>query len=238
MRPRLLFPAITTAISLVILIALGAWQWRRMGEKELLIATIHRRIIQQPAPLPADWTKVDLATLAYQPVVAEGRFDHAREAHVFFSLSSPVGGISGPGYLIVTPLLLADGGTILVNRGFVPAQNKDAATRSAGQIEGAVRVGGLLRQAEARNRFSGADDPGKNIFFVRDPETLARAKGIANAAPMLIDLRTPKPPGGLPVPNVTQIDIPNNHFQYAMTWWSLAGVLAIIFGLFARQRQE
>lgn len=238
MRSRLAIPALFTLVSLIILVGLGAWQWRRMGEKETLLATIRDRLAEAAMPVPANWSSVSLGALSYRPVVASGRFDHGREAHVFFSLSRPVGGVSGPGYLVITPFVLEDGRTVLVNRGFVPQDKKLPQTRAAGQIEGAVSITGLIRMPEARGAFSGADDPSRNIFYVRDPDALARARGIGPVAPFLIDLKTPPPPGGLPVPSVTQVDIPNNHFQYALTWWSLAGVLVIIFGLFVRQRQE
>lgn len=238
MPRRLLIPALFTLVSLAILIGLGAWQWRRMGEKEALLATIRERIAQAPTPVPANWSTAGLGDLAYRPVEASGRFDHGREAHVFFSLSKPVGGVSGPGYLVITPFILTDGRTVLVNRGFVPEPKKAQESRAAGQIGGDLTITGVIRTPETRGAFSGADDPAKNIFYVRDPDSLARAKGLGPVAPFLIDLKAPSPPGGLPVPSVTQVDIPNNHFQYALTWWSLAGVLLVIFGLFARQRQE
>ena len=238
MPRRLLIPAVFTGLSLLILLALGVWQWRRMGEKEALLTTIRQRIAQTVAPIPANWSSADLGQLAYRPVEAKGRFDHAREAHVFFSLPKPVGGVSGPGYLVITPFVLEDGRIVLINRGFVPEHRKAPETRATGQITGDLTLTGVIRMPEARGAFSGKDDPEKNIFYVRAPEALALAKGLGPVAPFLIDLRTPAPAGGLPVPSVTQVDIPNNHFQYALTWWSLAAVLVVIFGLFARQRQE
>jgi surfeit locus 1 family protein len=235
-RRSLFLPVAATVLSLAILLALGTWQWQRMGEKRLLIDTIASRTALPPQPLP-DFGKGE-AILAYTPVTMTGRFDHAREAHVFFSLSKPVGGASGPGYLILTPFTLADGRVVLVNRGFVPEPRKLAGSRAEGQIAGETTLTGLLRLPEARGPFSGADDPAKNVYFVRDPAAIAKALGIGPVAPFTVDLKAPLPPGGLPVPGVTQIDIPNNHFQYALTWWSLAVVLAVIFLLYARQQQR
>ena len=237
---RLVLPAVATGISLVLLIGLGAWQWRRMAEKTALIATIQQRIGTAPVAFPAraEWPRLDLANWAYRPVALAGRFDHAREAHVFFSLSKPVGGVSGPGYLIVTPFHLAEGGTVLVNRGFVPEARKAPATRTAGQGDSTETLTGLVRLPEQRSMFSAAEDRTKNIHFVRDPLALAAALGLGEVAPVMVDLRTPAPGGGLPVPGVTQVDIPNNHRQYAFTWWSLAAVLAVIFAVFARGMRQ
>lgn len=239
MRKRLFWPALVTLAGLVVLIGLGAWQWRRMGEKAALIATIADRAGREAVALPpaADWSQLDLARLAYQPIQTTGVFDHTKETHVFFSLAKPVNGFGGPGYLIVTPLMLEDGSSVLVNRGFVPAERKEAATRAEGQVSGPQTITGLARLAETRNSFTPADDAQKNVFYTRDPVSIAKAKGLSRVAPLIIDLKSPAPPGRLPQPGVTQIDIPNNHFQYAITWWSLAGVMAAIFLMVARNRE-
>ena len=240
MRSRLLIPGLFTAISLIILAALGAWQWRRRGEKLDLIATVQDRIGRAPVPFPAvaEWPKLDLAPLSYLPVSLTGTFDHGREAHVFFSLSPKINGIGGPGYLIFTPFHLNAGGTVLINRGFVPMENKAAASRAAGQSAGEQTITGLVRLPEPRGSFSGADDPVKNVYYVRDPMALAAALQLGPVAPVMVDLKTPAPPGGLPLPGVTQINIPNNHWQYAMTWWGLGLVLLVIFVIYARGKAD
>lgn len=240
MRRGLLIPTVFTAVSLVILLALGGWQWARKGEKEALLATIRARISDAPQPfLPvARWGEIAVADAAYRPVSLAGSFDHARELHVFFALAKPVNGIGGPGYLIITPFMLDGGGTVLVNRGFVPVDRKAPQSRQAGQISGQLTITGLMRAPETRTMFSGADDPVKNVYFVRDPARLAAQGGLGTVAPVMVDLMTPVPQGGLPLPAQTQIDIPNNHFSYALTWWSLAASLAVIFLIYARARRD
>lgn len=238
MRRGNLLLGVLTLGALAVLLGLGTWQWQRMGEKTALIATIKERSQRPAEPLPAAaiWDGLDMAGLAYRPVTATGRFDHSREAHVFFSLPKPMQGVGGPGYLVLTPLALKEGGTVLINRGFVPEIRKAVATRAEGQVADDVTVSGLLRLPEPRGRFSNPDDPAKNVYYVRDPAAIARALGIGAVAPFIIDMTGPLPPGRLPVPGATQVDIPNNHFSYAMTWWSLAGVLAIIALMLARGR--
>ena len=240
MRAARAFPYAFTLVSLAILLGLGVWQWQRRAEKTALIATIERQLATAPVELATlgSLERIGRESSSYRPVKAIGRFDHAKEAHVFFSLPRPKNGVGGPGYLVVTPFRLKDGGTILVNRGFVPQHRKEAASRSAGQVAGEVEIEGLLRLPERRGPFSNADDPGKSTFYVRDPATIAAALGIGIVAPMTLDLRRPVPEGGLPMPDVTLIDIPNNHLQYALTWWSLAGVLGIIFLLWMRQSKR
>lgn len=243
MRQRLLFPALFTGFSLVILIALGGWQWLRMGEKRQLVETITARSSLPPTPYAEAIARSEPADLDYLPVTASGSFLPGVEAHVFFSLAKPVGGFSGPGFLILAPFRLDDGRMLLVNRGFVPQARKEPASRPESQLAGPVTITGLLRLPERRTMFSGADDPVKNVYYVRDPAALAQGLGLDKLAGTgrveraILDLKSPTPPGGLPVPAVTQINIPNNHFQYALTWWSLAAVLAAIFMVFALREE-
>lgn len=242
MSRRLFWPGLFTLASLAILLWLGAWQWRRMGEKEGLIAAIHAREAMVPQQLPDPTASFEPQAINYMPVTLTGSFLGQQEAHVFFSLAKPVNGVSGPGYLILQPFQLDDGRVVLVNRGFAPADKKDLAKRPESVIAGSMTITGTLRLPEVRGPFSGADDPVKNIYYVRDPLSIARGMGLTAAgitvAPYIVDLKSPVPPAGLPMPGTTQVDIPNNHFQYALTWWSLAAVLGVIFLIYARQQHS
>ena len=135
---RLVLPAIATAFGLAILIGLGIWQVERLAWKEALIARVTSRLDAPPvpAPPPAEWAKLDIADLQYEPVAVTGHFDNAREVYVVQPLTEPKGRLGGLGYLVMTPLTTDDGWTVYVNRGFVPTANKDPATRPGGQVEG------------------------------------------------------------------------------------------------------
>ena len=235
----LIGPGIAAAIVLAVLVGLGTWQVERLGWKEALIARIDARIHAAPQPLPprATWPRVDADDLEYTHVTATGTFDHAHEAYVFRAAGGTGAAGSQPGYTVMTPLRLSSGGTILVNRGFVPFERKDPATRAAGQIPGEVTVTGLLRAPEGRNWFTPADEPQKNQWFTRDPVALAKYLGISDAAPFTIDADAqPASPGGLPEGGATVLEIPNNHLSYAVTWYGLALTLLGVFGMFAWRR--
>ena len=132
----------------------------------------------------------------------------------------------GVGYYVMTPMHLEAGGTVLVNRGYVPPERKDPATRETGEPRGIVRVTGLMRRPEGRNVFTPADDPAAGQYFTRDPATLAARDGVTDAAPFTVDLDATPNPGGLPRGGTTEIAIPNNHLTYALTWFGTA--LALI----------
>ena len=235
----LIGPGIAATIAFAILVGLGTWQVERLGWKEALIARIDARIHAPPQPLPplADWAHVDPADLEYTHVTATGTFDHAHEAYVFRGAGGTGEAGAQPGYLVMTPLRLDGGGTVLVNRGFVPYERRDPATREQGQLPGEVTVTGLLRAPEGRNVFTPADEPAKRIWYTRDPGAIAKSLGIADPAPFSIDQDAePLPPGGLPKGGATVLEIPNNHLSYVVTWYGLALTLVGVFVAFARKR--
>ena len=227
----LLAPAIATAFMGAFLIGLGVWQLHRLAWKEGLIAQIDARAhaTPQPVPPPADWTGLQPKAYEYRNVFARGTFDNAKETLVFRPSED------GPGYLVMTPMALDGGGTIIVNRGFVPDNLKAQSLRAAGDPSGHVTVTGLMRAPEARNLFTPADDIATGQFFTKDPMTIAERDGIA-AAPFVIDADATPNPGGWPRGGATVLSIPNNHFAYAMTWFGIALALFVIFGSWARKR--
>ncbi|MEQ1611626.1 MAG: SURF1 family cytochrome oxidase biogenesis protein [Hyphomicrobiaceae bacterium] len=243
----LLWPTVFTALALLVLLGLGTWQWNRKAWKEDVIATIATR--SKAAPIDARaWggltcgpiEKVGLArSCEYTAVKLTGAFDHARERHVYAGIAKPTGGgIGGQGYWIMTPMRIADTGeTIAVSRGFVPETMKDQAQRASGQNEGETTIIGLVREAEPRATFTGANDPAKNIWYLRNPRELFTGAGGAISRPDFhVDLLSPTPAGGLPAPTAGRIDIPNRHLEYAITWWGLAATLLGVFAAFAAGR--
>lgn len=230
-------------LGFIILCALGTWQVQRLAWKTDLIETVNTRTQLPPvaAPGPGEWPALDLADIDYTPVTVAGTFDNDHEIAVYEPLTDPQGPLGGQGYFILTPLQTADGWYVIVNRGFVPEANKDAATRPAGQIEGPTEVTGLLRRAQGRNWFTPANDVEGNVWFTRDPAPIGEALGIPadRLAPYYIDaFYDPDLPGGMPQGGETDVSFPNNHLQYAITWYGLALVLAVMFVLRVRRPRK
>lgn len=238
---KLVYPAIAALIAFIVLIGLGTWQLQRLQWKEALIARVTARLAATPAaaPGPGDWAKLDLGEAEYQPVTVSGRFEHDREVHVVQALTEPRGRYGGFGHFVMTPLTTKDGWIVYVNRGFVPQDKTDPATRREGQTEGDTTVTGLLRAPHDRSWVMPADDTSRNEWFSRDPALYARASGLPaeKVAPYIIDARAdPTLPGGLPQGGETIVDFPNSHLQYAITWFGLAAALAGVFAVFAWRR--
>jgi surfeit locus 1 family protein len=227
-RPRLV-PTLFTVPSLVLLIGLGIWQVQRLHWKEGLIAQRDAAVVAAPVAPPR--TLAEAKALEFQHIVAEGTFENDKE--LFLAASSDEG---ESGYQVVTPFVLTDGRAMLVNRGFIPLALKDRAKRQAGELSALQRVVGLMRVPPTTKPsfFLPDNRPDINLWFWVDLPAMAKQDGIADAAPFYVDADKTPNPGGWPKGGVTRLDLPNNHLQYAITWFSLAVALAVIYVLYHR----
>jgi surfeit locus 1 family protein len=218
--------AIAVLIALAILITLGTWQVERLHWKEGLLADIAER---RQAPGAACRYRGDgRQRHRYRIPQGDGLgvYDNSRERHFFATWRGQTG------YYIYTPLQLADGRDLFVNRGFVPYDNKEPEMRMQGQLTDQQTVTGL-----ARARLPGKpswvvpdNDIAKNIFYWKDLDVMASSTGLdkASVVPFFVDADDTPNPKGMPIGGVTEIDLPNNHLQYAFTWYGLAATLVVI----------
>lgn len=243
-RAGLVVPGMAALAVLAVLIGLGTWQLSRLAWKEGLIAQVETRARGPAVPLPeaVRWPAMSAGADDYRHVAVTGTFDHAREAYLYHvagdSRRPDPNRPRGQGFFVMTPLVTAEGAVVLVNRGFVPTDRRDPATRAEGQAAGPVTLTGLIRFPEERSALAAADDPARRTFYTRDVAAMARAMGLAPArvAPFSIDADRLDVPGGLPQGGETALTFPNRHFEYAMTWYGLALTLVGVFIVFARQR--
>jgi surfeit locus 1 family protein len=238
-RPRRLWTLVGLFIPAVIvlaaLIALGTWQLQRKAWKEELIARLTERLAAPPGalPAPATWPALDRNDTEYRHVTFTGTFDDGKEALVYAAASAFRPDVSGPGYWVFTPARLADGGVVMVNRGFVPQDLVNPAIRPGGHLSGPIQIIGTLRWPDSRSWFSPSDDPAHNLWFLRDPASIAAAKGLKDVAPFYVEQESPVPPGGFPQPGKLEIRLRNEHLQYVVTWYGLALVLVVVFAVWA-----
>lgn len=236
---KLLLPSVLALAGFAILVSLGVWQLQRKAWKEGLIAQVEARAQGAPVELkdiPPEWRDPKgVADAEFARVVAVGTFDHSRELHLIAPLRN------GAGWMVITRFDTPEG-AVLVMRGVVPDALKDPAKRAAGQIDHEVAVIGRIRQPEQAGSFTPANDAARNNWFWRDLAGMQHATGIDEASkklPFFIELEQPVPPGGFPRPDLDAINLRNDHLQYAITWFALAGVLAVMFGFgVATQRKS
>jgi surfeit locus 1 family protein len=235
-KRSLLIPGLFTLVALAILIGLGTWQVDRLVWKEGVIARLEVRLNAEPASLPsmAEWPKVNLAEEDYRRIRVTGRYE-PKEALIFRGSGKVAGQSSQPGYWVMGALRLADGGAVLVNRGFVPLAWKD---KQHDLPTGEVTVTGLLRAPEDRNMFTPADNPASGQWYTRDPVAIAGALRIERAAAFSIDEEAHAAAPGEPAGGATVVDIPNNHLSYAVTWYGLALTLVGVFTALVWKRRR
>ncbi len=221
-RPRWLLAVILVLSSLLCagFLALGIWQMQRLAWKRDLIARVEARVTAPAMPL-AELLQMPPARREYRNVTVTGRFDNSAET--FVKAVTELGG----GYWLLTPLRSDDGLTVFVNRGFVPPEKRDPATRPDGQLSGTVTVTGLARLSEPGGAFLRDNDSGADRWFSRDIDAMAQARGISPPlADIFIDADASPIPGGYPVGGLTVIRFRNTHLSYALTWFALAAMMA------------
>lgn len=240
-RPGLLWPTLLTVVGTLVLCMLGTWQLERMNEKHAYIDRLQAEAAGKPAPMPPseNWAKLDPASLDLTHVVAKGSFIDGPIAGVRTTIASgPPGSrqLSGFGRWVFQGFRLEDGGVILVNRGFVP----ESRIGQIGPASGPDTISGFLRAPESRNSFTPHDLPEIREFYTRDPAAIAAALGLPPAPFYLEAAREGDgltPPAGVDVRELIA-RIPDNHLQYALTWFGLALTLIGVFAAYAWQARR
>ncbi|WLS09403.1 SURF1 family protein [Shinella sumterensis] len=235
-KGRAILTGVAFLAALAILLSLGTWQVERLQWKEKLLADIAERRVAPPVTLgEIEAMAARGEDIEYRPVTVTGVFANNRERHFFATWHGQTG------YYVYTPLQLADGRFLFVNRGFVPYEAKEPEMRKQGQLTGEQTVTGLARArlAEKPSSIVPENDLAKNIFYWKDLDAMAASTGIAadRLVPFFIDAGDAPNPKGLPIGAVTQFDLPNNHLQYAVTWYGLAAALVgvALYAVFRRK---
>ncbi|MBV7486634.1 SURF1 family protein [Bordetella sp. BOR01] len=222
---RIVFLSVLALVLFAVFCSLGVWQVQRRAWKLELISQVDQRVHlpAAQAPGPAQWPSLSRGDDEYRHVQATGTPRYDQETLVQATTDY------GSGYWVMTPLQLRDGGTVLINRGFVlPAWRKRP---NPDHPAGEISVAGLLRMSEPDLRFLRTNDPARNIWYSRDTGAIAAAHGLGQIAPYFIDVE--KGPGQAhapavaPVPGLTVTDFPNNHLSYAITWFALAAMVIV-----------
>jgi surfeit locus 1 family protein len=284
-RHSVLFLAVAgtlAALLFIAFVALGTWQLKRRVWKLDLIARVEQRVHAPPvaAPGPAQWPNVSAATDEYRHVAVTGTFLDESQTLVQAVTER------GAGYWVLTPLRAVDNNIVLVNRGFIPGDDRDRVAPAAGQPRGATNLAaggafgtstgvsgtntgagdatgagpgrtartssdsaptgadtsasttviGLLRMTEPRGAFLRHNDAAANRWYSRDVRAIAAARGLTRVAPYFVDVEAAGAPAAVtasaadaavvPIGGLTVITFHNSHLVYAITWYTLALMVA------------
>jgi cytochrome oxidase assembly protein ShyY1 len=235
---------IFTFLTLALLIGLGIWQLQRRVEKHALIAQLTERLAGLPGALPssAQWSALTPAGDEFRRVRFSAIYEPRPDAMVYSSGSAIREDISGPGTWAFLPARLPDGETVVINTGFVQntmqdrAQQDRAVTRL---VTGApVTLTGYIRFPESAGALTAQENIAKRLWFARDHLAIARVLGWGEVAPFYVDLEQPVPESGIPKPGPLEVHLKDDHLQYAITWFGLAGAVVIAFGVWLRGQRS
>ncbi len=233
-RPKLI-PTLFSVPAFFVLLFLGTWQMDRLVWKQDLIDKLQARSSQTPAAIPAG--PLTAEDHEFIPVKVIGTYDNSHEFHLVNRSLNGEAGLN-----VVTPLKLASGETVLVNRGWVPFDARDQSLRKDGLLEGPQTVTGLLRFVKPRSTIQEwvvpDNEPDNNAWFNIDPKAMAKVAGTSSLPEYYILSSDQSERGQLPRGRQWKLDIKNDHLEYAITWYSLAIGLLVIYVIYHRPSKK
>lgn len=222
-RPRL-WPTLIALPAFLVLIGLGLWQLDRLAWKEGLIQELSQRMAADPVPLPLDLAD---PALEFRRVTVTGHFLHERELYL------PGKTYKGTyGQWVVTPFVLEDGRSVLVNRGWVPEKYFRPETRKEGLLPGTLTFEGIIRLPGWQGWDSARPDnaPQANVWYYFDLPAMAEVTALENpVTEVYVEALGEEATGLLPIGLDRHVELPNDHLQYAITWFALALALLGIY---------
>jgi surfeit locus 1 family protein len=226
-----LWLTLSTAAALAILLWLGFWQLERREEKLAHIAQLNERLTAPPLSLdhPANLDAGEIDALMWRRILLRGHFGAQTPLRLY--ALAPDG---TPGHRHILPFYLEpDGTAVLVDWGFVPQSQADRQLAVPEPSQDTSVIETILRPEMPPAHFAPADQPDENLFYSRSYSVMyahARLPVVSKARPLLFELISPLPAQGqIPRPLPFEVDLHNPHLGYALTWFALACVLAVIY---------
>lgn len=219
-------------MGVAVLATLGTWQVHRLHWKEALLAAMEARGAEAPLDgMPA--TADDPEAIEYRRIRISGSFSHDKEMYLQSQVRNGIAGLH-----VITPLVVGEGGMVLVDRGWVPSERGDPATRPEGQVEGPVTVEGVVRLDRKPGLFTPDNRPDANQWYRMDTRAMGVEAGM-ETVPFFIAATTGPAPGGFPIADGPGgVPIVNNHLQYALTWYGLAVALIAVYLAFVLRKPK
>ena len=213
----------------LLLAGLGIWQLERLQWKLHLIAQIQGNMHAPEVSLDQA-LKLGPERAQYRRVAVSGTFDNAKENYVY--TTGPEG---HPGYHVLTPLRLGSGAAVMVDRGYVPLSLRVPASRPGSEPGGVQQIVGVLRTPDKPGLFTPSPNLRDRVWFARDIAAMAQRDQLRLAASVVLEAVATRgrrwPAGGQ-----TRVSLPNDHLQYALTWFLLAAALLLVYIAWHRAR--
>jgi cytochrome oxidase assembly protein ShyY1 len=243
-KPRVAGFALFTLLLMMAFVALGVWQLQRRVAKHQLIAALTERLAEAPIslPPPARWAALNAARDEFRRVSFTATYAALPDAMVYSPGSAVRKDAAGPGTWAFLPARISSGETVVIDAGFVEntMQNRSVEDRAVKKLVSGtpITLTGYLRFPEAPSWLTPAENRDKRLWFVRDHLAIASTLGWGTVAPFYVDLEQPVPENGIPRPGSLDVHLKDDHLQYAVTWFMLAGAVLIAFAVWLRGRRQ
>ena len=215
MKHKFLFTAFVSFF-IIVLISLGTWQLVRLNWKTELISQIETSLKDNPVNLSSATIK------NYLKIKTIGTIDFEKQIYIY-NLNKK----GKPGFEVISPLKV-ENQNYLLNRGWISFDQKNS--KIVNRIDENNIIGILRKQIKA-NRFKPENDILNNYWFTLDREDIFKFTG-KKFSPFIIYLSNKN---GLPIPRVIDANISNNHKKYAITWFSLAISILLLYLYFRKK---
>jgi len=215
LKNKFLFSVFVYFIILVLL-SLGSWQLYRLNWKLNLISEIENSLKNDPVELSKSNKK------NYLRIKTSGQIDFDKQIYLYNLNKS-----GKPGFEVINPILIGNE-NYLINRGWISFDQKD---QSEINFVNEDNIIGTLKIQSKANSFKPENDIEKNYWFTLNRDDVFKYTG-KNFSNFIIylngDYKTPEP-------KVITANISNNHKKYAITWFSMAISILLIYLYFRRK---
>jgi surfeit locus 1 family protein len=224
-------PTLCTLAAIAVCVAAGNWQHQRLQAKEALRAQLDSAVRAEPVALTVLADDADWAALRYRPVVATGEFVASRQILIDNKVHA-----GRAGYDVLTPMTLADGRAVLVNRGWIAQGASRSQIHDAAPPSGVVSVRGRLALPAAGYLELRREPPAGSVWQNLDPERFTAATRM-KVLPVIVEATAaPVPDDGLvrdwPAPDFGV----EAHRIYMVQWYAFAVLAAMLWLWFQRPR--
>lgn len=237
-RPKWLAGHVIVIIAVIVFVSMGFWQLRRLDERQEFNALLVSRTAEAARPLDDVLSQYGPAQedLELRNVTVSGEYRPSEETIL---LSRSHNGLSG--HHVLTPLYLADGRVLVVDRGWVPIDMDGPGSAAALAPAGTVDVYGFLRKTERRGSF-GPVDPAEGTLLRVARVDLDRLdqQTVGQVIPVYMQLQKQRPaqqgqwPALVPLPEPSE----GSHRGYAVQWFLFAGVVLVGYPLLLSRTAE
>ena len=215
MKHKFLF-TVFVSFFIIILLSLGTWQLVRLNWKIKLINQIESSLKNEPINLS------NIPLKNYLKVKTKGSINYEYQIYLY-NLNEK----GEPGFEVVSPLTIDDK-NYLLNRGWIPFDKKN--NKTINKVD-ENNIFGILKKQTKANIFKPKNDISGNYWFTLNRDDIFKFTG-QKFSPYIIYLSNKNE---LPKPKMITSDISNNHKKYAITWFSLAVSILLIYLYFRKK---